>query len=109
MKADTLLRDKNGVEELWYSEDFVNRLKASYDEEKQKINDGLKREIEAAYYAGLNRGIRVELHASYNADKPAEPKYIKDFVNKFYEKINEEFKKAVEKHEVWGICNKIKS
>ena len=41
---ETLIRERNGKEEIWYSDEY------------------LKRQIELAYRAGINKGIKVNFH-----------------------------------------------
>lgn len=78
---DTLIRERNGVEEIWYSDDY------------------LKQQIEMAYNAGINRGIRVQFHAVI----PMDGRQVDDLTDRFHEKINNEFKQAFENGEVWQI------
>lgn len=90
--ADTLLREKNGKEELWYSEEYFNKM--------TKIsNNYLTEQIERAYQAGLNRGVRVVIHSV----QPITSVGLNDLTQVFYNKIEEEYKKAFENEEVWKI------
>lgn len=68
---DTLIREKNGKEEIWYSEDY------------------LKLQIENAFRAGLSNGMRVEFHAI----TPMDGECVEDLSKIFWQKIHEEYQK----------------
>ena len=75
---DALIRERNGKEEIWYS------------------NDYLKRQIEQAYEAGIHRGIRVEFHAVI----PMDGKAVEDLTDVFKKRVQEEYEKAYSNSEV---------
>ena len=79
---DSLIREKNGKEEVWYSDKY------------------LKREIEAAYQAGLSKGIRVEIHTI----QPMDGKAVNDLTEEFNRRRAEEYQKAYSNREVWRIA-----
>lgn len=87
--ADKLIREKDGKEEVWYSEEY--------------FNETMRYNIEQAYRAGLNRGIRVEIHGWFDMNKPVENAHLDNFKQKFYDKLEEQFKEAFENGEVWRI------
>ncbi len=78
---DCLIRERNGVEEIWYSDEY------------------LKRQMELAYYAGLSRGIRVDFYAV----SPINNDEVDNLVNEFKQRVEEEFKIAIEKGEIWKV------
>jgi hypothetical protein len=92
--ADTLLRDKNGKEELWYSEDYFNKC-------VDKSNEYVREQIERAFNAGLNRGMRVEFHGMYDTNKQFDETYLNEHIKRFYDKLDEQYKEAFENDEVW--------
>ena len=79
---DTLIRERNGKEEIWYSEDYV------------------KRQIEMAYKAGLSKGIKVEIHAIQPMDNNA----VNNLTDEFNKRREEEYQKAFSNGEVWNIA-----
>jgi hypothetical protein len=79
---DSLIREGNGKEEIWYSEDY------------------LKRQIELAYQAGLSKGIRVEIHAI----QPIDGKAVDNLTEEFNRRRTEEYKIAFSNGEVWKIA-----
>lgn len=92
--ADTLIRERNGKEELWYSEDYIKKL-----EEKNEIR--FRNGLESAFSAGLNRGIRVEFHGIYDTSKAFDETYLNELIKQFYDKLDEKYKEAFENDEVW--------
>lgn len=90
--ADTLLREKDGKEEIWYSEEYFNKC-------VDKSNEYVKEQIERAYQAGLNRGIRVVIHSV----QPITLAGLNDLTQHFYDKIEEQYREAFENQEVWKI------
>ena len=79
---DTLIRERNGKEEIWYSEDY------------------LKQQIELAYQAGIHKGIRVEFHAIH----PMSINHVEDLVSEFKKRLNDEYQKAYQNSEVWRVA-----
>lgn len=79
---DTLIRERNGKEEIWYSDDYV------------------KRQIEMAYKAGLSKGIKVEIHAIQPMDNNA----VNDLTDEFNKRREEEYQKSFSNGEVWNIA-----
>lgn len=79
---DSLIRERNGKEEIWYSEEY------------------LKRQIEMAYQAGIHKGIRVEFHAVV----PRNGEAIESLVSEFKRRLNEEYQKAYSNSEVWRVA-----
>jgi hypothetical protein len=78
---DILLRERNGKEEIWYSDKY------------------LKEQIELAYRAGIHKGIKVKFHAITPMDGVA----VDDLIHKFNQKVEEEFQKAYNDNEVWRV------
>lgn len=79
---DSLIRERNGKEEIWYSDEY------------------LKRQIEMAYQAGLSKGVRVEIHAI----QPMDNKAVNDLTDVFNKRRIEEYQKAYSNGEVWRIA-----
>lgn len=79
---DTLIRERNGKEEIWYSEDY------------------LKGQIEMAYKAGLSKGIKVEIHTIQPMDNNA----VNDLTDEFNKRREEEYQKSFSNGEVWNIA-----
>ncbi len=63
---DSLIREKNGVEEVWYSEEY------------------LKRQMELAHRAGIHKGISVEFHSVI----PINDENVDDLTEKFKERVD---------------------
>lgn len=78
---DSLIRERNGKEEIWYSEEY------------------LKRQIEMAHKAGIHRGIKVEFHAVI----PMNGDMVNDLTNEFKNKVEEEYQIAFANSEVWRV------
>jgi predicted transcriptional regulator len=78
---DTLIREINGKEEIWYSDSY------------------LKKQIELAFRAGIQKGIRVEFCALQTFNK----KMVNDLTTEFNKRVSDEYKKAFENSEVWRI------
>jgi hypothetical protein len=78
---DSLIRERNGKEEIWYSEEY------------------LRNQIELAYSAGIHRGIKVEFHAV----TPLNTDAVNDLITEFKRKVEEEYQKAFANTEVWRI------
>jgi len=78
---DVLIREKNGNDEIWYSENY------------------LKKQVELAYQAGIHRGIRVEFHAL----EPSNLENAKKLVDEFKNRVYKEFENAFKNAEVWKI------
>ena len=78
---DSLIRERNGVEEIWYSQEY------------------LIQQMELAYRAGLHRGIRVEIHAM----QPMDDKAVDDLTDVFQQRLEDEYREAQSKGEVWRI------
>ncbi len=76
---DCLIRERNGEEEVWYSENY------------------LKYQVELAYQTGLHKGMRVEFHAI----EPMDGKAVESLVSEFKRRLNEEYQKAYSNGEVW--------
>lgn len=79
---DTLLRERNGKEEIWYSHEY------------------LKRQTEMAYQAGLSKGIKVEIHAM----QPMNGMAVNDLTEEFNRRRIEEYQKAYSNGEVWRVA-----
>lgn len=79
---DTLIRERNGKEEIWYSDEY------------------LKRQIEMAYKAGLSKGIKVEIHAIQPTDNNA----VNNLTDEFNKRREEEYQKSFSNGEVWNIA-----
>lgn len=75
---DTLIRERNGKEEIWYSDDY------------------LKRQIEQAYRAGVHRGIRVDFYSV----TPMDEKSVNDLTDAFKKRVEEEYQIAYANDEV---------
>jgi hypothetical protein len=78
---DTLIRERNGKEEIWYSDNY------------------LKRQMELAYQAGIHKGIRVEFHTV----EPMNMEAVESLVSEFKRRLNEEYQKVYSNSEVWQI------
>lgn len=78
---NTLIRERNGKEEIWYSENY------------------LKQQIELAYNAGMYKGIRVEFHAV----EPINGEAVESLVIEFKRRLNEEYEKEYSNNEVWRV------
>tara|TARA_Y100001973_G_scaffold85920_1_gene128403 strand:- start:276 stop:506 length:231 start_codon:yes stop_codon:yes gene_type:complete len=65
----SLIRERNGKEEIWYSSDYV------------------KQQIERAYKAGLSKGIKVKIYAVQPTDNQA----LDDLTEVFNKRIREEY------------------
>jgi len=78
---DTLIRERNGKEEIWYSDNY------------------LKQQMELAYQAGIHKGIRVEFHAV----EPMNGEAVESLVSEFKRRLNEEYQKAYSNSEVWRV------
>ena len=76
---DTLIRERNGKEEIWYSVEY------------------LKRQLELAFHAGISKGIKVEFHAV----TPMNSETVEDYINEFKSKREDEYQKAFANTEVW--------
>ena len=79
---DTLIRERNGKEEIWYSDSY------------------LKQQMELAYQAGIHKGIRVEFHAI----EPMTGEAVDSLVSEFKRRLNEEYQKAYSNSEVWRVA-----
>lgn len=75
----TLIREKNGKEEIWYSDEY------------------LKSQIELSYRAGLHKGIKVEFHAI----TPMDGRAVDNLVSEFKRRLDEEYLIAFKNSEVW--------
>ena len=78
---DTLIRERNGKEEVWYSDTY------------------LKQQIELAFRAGISKGIRVEFHAL----QPMDGRMVDDLTSEFNKRISDEYQKSYENSEVWRV------
>tara|TARA_R110002167_G_C12348173_1_gene621893 strand:+ start:55 stop:297 length:243 start_codon:yes stop_codon:yes gene_type:complete len=78
---DTLIRERNGKEEIWYSGDY------------------LKQQIEQSYRAGIHKGIRVEFHAI----TPMNDKSVEDLTDAFKKRVEEEYQISYSNDEVIRI------
>ncbi len=80
---DSLIRERNGKEEVWYSEEY------------------LKQQIEMAYRAGIHKGIKVEFHAI----TPIDDKMVVDLTKEFKNRVEEEYQTAFSNSEVvrWSL------
>lgn len=78
---DTLIRERNGKEEIWYSDSY------------------LKQQIELAFRAGISKGIRVE----FCALQPLDGKMVDNLIDEFKKRVSDEYQKAFENSEVWRI------
>lgn len=78
---DSLIRERNGKEEIWYSDNY------------------LKKQMELAYQAGIHKGIRVEFHAI----EPMNGESVESLVSEFKRRLNEEYQKAYSNNEVWRV------
>lgn len=78
---DILIREVNGVEKTWYSEDY------------------LKNQIKQAYKAGIHKGIRVEFHSVV----PMDSKSVENLTGDFKNLVDEEYRKAYSNDEVFRI------
>lgn len=79
---DTLIRERNGKDEVWYSDNF------------------LKQQIQLAYQAGIHKGMKVEFHAL----EPMNDEAVESLVNEFKRRLNEEYQKAYSDGEVLRLC-----
>jgi hypothetical protein len=78
---DTLIRERNGKDEIWYSEGY------------------LKQQIEMAYRAGIYRGIKVEFHAV----TPMSAEMENNLMTHFKNRVEEEYQIAFVNSEVWRV------
>jgi hypothetical protein len=78
---DTLIRERNGKEEIWYSGDY------------------LKLQIEQSHRAGIHKGIRVEFHAI----TPMNDKSVEDLTDAFKKRVEEEYQISYSNYEVIRI------
>lgn len=78
---DTLIRERNDKEEIWYSEDY------------------LRKQIERSYRAGIHKGIRVQFHAV----TPVNIDSVDNLINEFKRLVEEEYQKSFNNGEVWTI------
>ena len=81
MIMDTLIRERNGIEEIWYSGEY------------------LKNQIEAAFRAGIHKGIKVNFHAIV----PMNGEAVNDLTDEFNKRIEEEYQTAFSNSEVYRI------
>jgi len=75
----SLIRERNGKEEIWYSSDYV------------------KQQIERSYKAGLSKGITVKIYAI----QPTDDQAVDDLTEVFNKRIREEYEKEYSNDEVW--------
>lgn len=68
---DTLIRELNGKEEIWYSDSYI------------------KQQMHLAYQAGLYKGTKIEFHAI----EPLDGEAVESLVSEFKRILNEEFQK----------------
>jgi len=80
---DSLIRERNGKDEIWYSEEY------------------LKKQMEMAYRAGIYKGIKVEFHAVI----PMNDNMVNDLVTEFKKKVGQEFQIAFTNSEVYRIVS----
>lgn len=78
---DSLIREKNGKEEIWYSQDY------------------LIKQMELAHRAGVHNGIRVEFHAI----TPVDDESVENLLTKFEKLVDKEYQRAMSNGEVWRI------
>ena len=78
---DTLIRERNGKEEIWYSEKY------------------LRTQIEQAYKAGIHKGLKIEFHAI----TPMNGEMVNDLIDVFNKKVIDEYQLAFENNEVWRV------
>lgn len=78
---DTLIRERNGKEEIWYSGEY------------------LKKQIEIAYKSGIREGIRVEFHAL----EPVDGGMINNLVDEFNSRVEKQYMDSVANSEVWRV------
>ena len=78
---DSLIRERNGKEEIWYSDEY------------------LKRQMEMAYRAGIFRGMKVQ----FNAITPMDETMVDDLTKEFKKKVEEEYQIAFTNSEVWRV------
>ena len=69
---DTLIREVNGKEEIWYSDEY------------------LKTQIEMAHRSGISKGIRVEFHAV----TPMNSETVEDYIDEFKRRLEDEYQKS---------------
>lgn len=68
---DTLIRERDGKDEVWYSEEYV------------------KNQIEIAYRNGIRRGIEVNFHTA----TPTNTDMVNDLIIEFKRRLEEEYQK----------------
>jgi ADP-dependent phosphofructokinase/glucokinase len=79
---DSLIRERNGKEEVWYSAEY------------------LKNQMEIAYQAGISKGIKVEIHAI----QPMDGECVNNLIDEFNKRRAEEYQKYYSNGEVWRIA-----
>jgi hypothetical protein len=78
---DSLIRERNGKEEIWYSQEY------------------LIKQMEMAYRAGIFRGMKVQFHAV----TPIHGEAVNNLTEEFKKKVEEEYQIAFANSEVWRI------
>lgn len=78
---DRLIRERNGKEEIWFSEEY------------------LKKQMEMAYRAGIYKGIKVEFHAV----TPMNSDMVNDLTTEFKNRVEEEYQISFANSEVWRV------
>lgn len=76
--ADILIREKDGVEELWYSKEYF------------------KYHLQQAFYSGIRKGVNVEIHAV----QPMDGRMVDDLTEEFNKRVQATIMDAYEKGEI---------
>jgi hypothetical protein len=76
--ADILIREKDGVEEFWYSKEYF------------------KKHLQKSFYEGIRKGIKVEIHAI----QPMDGKMVDDLTEEFNRRVHTISMEAYEKGEI---------
>lgn len=79
-QTQTLIREQNGEEQIWYSEDYI------------------KQQMELAYYSGLAEGARIQI---FSFAVPMSLNTVNEYTQIFFDKINEIHRQKISEGMVW--------
>ena len=74
--ADILIKEKDGVEEFWYSKEYFEK------------------HLQEAYFSGIRKGIRVEIHAIQPMDGTMVDNLTKEFNKRMNATIGDSYEKG---------------
>jgi hypothetical protein len=79
IKMDSLIIERNGKYETWYSDEYI------------------KQQMESAYRSGLHKGMKLQFHAV----EPQSSEYAERLVGDIKRILDDEYQKSYNNSEIW--------